>query len=485
MLPFKRKLIGNFKLRISNVFMNNLKPTVWYKVFSNDPRNKIDSILERLGEAGIRFVEEGEDEPSEIGLLFINDQESQENMCAFIDKWTASYHGKLIAVRTSFLPLEGQVEWEMYQQGVSYIIDWYNMNQPEAVVAAYVGRWLVIKRILDSELIKDNMVGESRAWKATLETIIETSYFTDAPVLIMGESGTGKELVSRLIHTLDKRKDKEELVVLDCASIVPELSGSEFFGHEKGAFTNAVGARDGAFALANNGTLFLDEIGELPMRLQGELLRVMQEGTFKRVGSNIWNKTRFRLVSATNRDLPAEIEKDNFRHDLFFRISTFIVTLPSLKERKQDIPLLAYFFLKKYLKGKRLPPIDDSVMFYLLNRDYKGNIRELEHLVHRIAIRHVGEGSISIGDIPEMDRPQGMMMQMPWQDANFKLAIKQAVSRGVCLKEIKERAANTAMDIAIENESGNLRKAAQSLGVSDRTIQLYCAARKNFMKELQ
>src|SRR6185295_226461 len=150
----------------------------------------------------------------------------------------------------------------------------------------------------------------------------------------------GKELLARVIHALDPRPDKGELVVLDCTTIVPELSGSEFFGHERGAYTGAVGPRDGAFALAHGGTLFLDEIGELPLALQAQLLRVVQEGTYKRVGGNAWHKASFRLVCATNRDLKEEVARGRFRGDLYHRLATNASRLPPLRDRVEDILVL-------------------------------------------------------------------------------------------------------------------------------------------------
>src|SRR5262249_51814424 len=147
------------------------------------------------------------------------------------------------------------------------------------------------------------LIGDSPAWRRLVRRIVEVARFTDAAVLITGETGTGKELVARLVHALDPRTTKRKLVLLDCTTIVPPLSGGAFFGHERGASTGATPTRDGAFALADGGTLFLDEVGELPLALQAELLRVVQEGTYKRVGSNEWRETQFRLVCATNREL--------------------------------------------------------------------------------------------------------------------------------------------------------------------------------------
>jgi DNA-binding NtrC family response regulator len=184
-------------------------------------------------------------------------------------------------------------------------------------IAGRFRRWLEIDRLTDSPAVRDLVVGHSPAWRRAIRDIVEMAAFTSAPVLIMGESGTGKELVARLIHALDRRVNKGELVLLDCSTIVPELSGSEFFGHEKGSYTGANQVREGAFAIADRGSLFLDEIGELPPALQAQLLRAVQERTYKRLGSNLWKQTDFRLISATNRDLMAEVEGGGFRRDLY------------------------------------------------------------------------------------------------------------------------------------------------------------------------
>jgi transcriptional regulator with GAF, ATPase, and Fis domain len=226
--------------------------------------------------------------------------------------------------------------------------------------------------------------------------------------LITGESGTGKELIARLIHTLDPRQNKRDLVVLDGASVVPELSGSEFFGHERGAFTGAVATREGAFALADGGTLFLDEAGELPMTLQAELLRVMQEGSYKRVGSNNWQRTDFRLVSATNRDLLAEEMRGCFRRDFYYRIAGWVCHLSPLRERPEDILPLARRFMEKLRPGESYE-FDDAAREYLLTRKYPGNVRDLRQLVTRIFYRHVGPGPITVGDIaPRRATPAGL-----------------------------------------------------------------------------
>jgi transcriptional regulator with GAF, ATPase, and Fis domain len=265
---------------------------------------------------------------------------------------------------------------------------------------------------------------------------------------------------------------------LDCTTIVSELSGSEFFGHEKGAFTNAIATREGAFALANGGTLFLDEIGELPMPLQSELLRVVQEGLFKKVGSNTWQKTDFRLVCATNRDLQTEMDGHRFRLDLFFRIAGWTCRLPSLDERREDIPLLVRHFLKLQLKIEDLPPIDDVLMELLIQRPYAGNIRELQQLVSRIATAYIGKGAITMGCLPLREIPPPLQvveaeMGEQLERLDFETLVKIAIDKGWTLKDIKEAAANAAIEMTIQREKGNLQNAARSLAVTDRTLQMW------------
>ena len=213
-------------------------------------------------------------------------------------------------------------------------------------------------------------MGDSPNWGALLRQVVEVAAFNQTSVLLTGESGTGKELVARLIHALDRRPAKGPLVVVDCTTVVPTLSGSEFFGHERGAFTGAVAARDGAFGRADGGTLFLDEIGELPLPLQAELLRVIQEGTYKRVGSDTWRDTSFRLVCATNRPLRHAVESGQFRSDLYHRIAAWSCELPPLRQRRDDILALATHFLSELVPSLSRPPFDPAVTESCSPREY-------------------------------------------------------------------------------------------------------------------
>jgi transcriptional regulator with GAF, ATPase, and Fis domain len=362
--------------------------------------------------------------------------------------------------------------WEIMQTGLKDIYYWAGDDDFKDYIMYTVQRRQKVASILESPLVKDNLVGESNVWKEFLSKVIEAAIFSQCSFLLMGQSGTGKELISRLIHTIDIRPDKKDLVLVDCTTIVPELSGSEFFGHERGSYTNAVQSREGAFALANRGTLFLDEIGELHLPLQAELLRVVQEGTYKKVGSNTWLKTNFRLVCATHRNLRKEVEENKFRQDLFFRISDFEFHVPALQERKEDIPLLANFFFKQFTKEKEVAEFDNNVMDFLKHREYSGNIRELRQLVQRIALRHVRHKKITIGEVPVEERTHAISAKTFNEYDSLGNVVKQMILNGENYTTIKDKAGLAAFEAAIEMSGGNKQKAAERLGIDVRTVQL-------------
>jgi transcriptional regulator with GAF, ATPase, and Fis domain len=210
---------------------------------------------------------------------------------------------------------------------------------------------------------------------------------TDTTVLILGETGTGKELFARAIHAASGRRDKP-LVKVNCAAIPAALIESEFFGHERGAFTGATSKREGRFTLADGGTLFLDEIGELPLELQGKLLRVLQEGEFEPVGSSRTRKVDVRIVAATNRDLARSISEGKFREDLYYRLSVFPITLPPLRERGDDIVLLAEEFARQFATrmGRRIEPTSATLAARLKAYSWPGNVRELQNVIERAVI---------------------------------------------------------------------------------------------------
>ena len=232
----------------------------------------------------------------------------------------------------------------------------------------------------------DEIVGKSGALKKVLDKVSQVAV-TDATVLILGETGTGKELIARAIHNRSLRKNSA-VVRVNCATLPANLIESELFGHEKGAFTGAHAKKIGRFELADEGTIFLDEIGELPLELQAKLLRVLQEGEFERVGSATTQKINVRVIAATNRDLKYEAEEGRFRSDLYFRLSVFPIELPPLRSRKDDIPLLVwYFIMKMQAKSKKtIKGIPKNVMDSLVSYQWPGNIRELENVLERAVI---------------------------------------------------------------------------------------------------
>jgi transcriptional regulator with GAF, ATPase, and Fis domain len=210
---------------------------------------------------------------------------------------------------------------------------------------------------------------------------------TNATVLLQGETGTGKEIIARAIHYNSHRKSRP-LIKVNCATIPKELIESELFGHKKGAFTGAIEDRIGKFQLAHGGTLFLDEIGELPIDMQPKLLRVLQEAEIEAIGSSKTVKLDVRIIAATNRNLLEEIEKGNFREDLFFRLNVFPVVIPPLRDRKDDIPVLINHFVAKFSKKyrKKLKTISKEHLESLMGYDWPGNVRELENLIERAVI---------------------------------------------------------------------------------------------------
>jgi transcriptional regulator with GAF, ATPase, and Fis domain len=391
---------------------------------------------------------------------------------ARIRERSAGGNERVVAVALQRDALAGGIGWDLLHSGAS---DALQLGDPAATAAALVARfrrWSTVDAIIDSALVESNLAGDSAVWRACLRRIIDVAKFSSLPMLIRGESGTGKELVARLIHTLDSRADKKDLVVLDCTTVVPELSGSEFFGHERGAYTGAAGARDGVFSLADAGTLFLDEVGELPLRLQAELLRVVQEGTYKRVGGNSWQRTRFRLLCATHRDLEQQMQAGRFRRDFYYRIAAWTCRLPSLRERREDIPALVRHFMRLCFQGRSIPPLDPAVAELFVAREYPGNIRDLRHLVERIAARHVGDGPITLYDVPEEERPDGSASNVALPAGEmFEQAARVALHCGMGLKEISNAAADASVRLALDIEHGNVGRAAERLGITDRGLQ--------------
>ncbi len=232
----------------------------------------------------------------------------------------------------------------------------------------------------------DNIIGESEVFKYVLFSLEQIAP-TDTTVLILGESGTGKELIARALHSRSNRKERP-LIKVDCAGLPANLIESELFGHEKGAFTGAVEKRIGRFELADGATIFLDEIGELPLALQQKLLRVLQDGEFERLGSSQVRNTDVRVIAATNRNLKEDVSKGRFRDDLWYRLNVFPLSIPPLRERAEDIPLLVNWTIQRLQRrlGKHIKTVPSSVMDDLKAYPWPGNVRELENVIERAVI---------------------------------------------------------------------------------------------------
>jgi DNA-binding NtrC family response regulator len=270
-------------------------------------------------------------------------------------------------------------------------------------------------------------------------------------VLIWGESGTGKELVARAIHKISKRRDKA-FIPVNASVFASELFTSEFFGHEKGAFTGAVSTKPGFFEEADGGILFLDEIGELELPVQSKLLRVLQEGEYFRLGSTKRRGADVRIIASTNRDLAAEIEKGRFRRDLYYRLNISSIFLPPLKERKGDVELLAYYFLEKHtrLNNKKLDFISDDVLNFLDVYDYPGNIRELENIIASAVVLENGN------TLTRRSLPPYLLKAVGSPDMSVPPKVR---------KSLAELEAEHILHV-LKHTGGNRTAAAQILGIS-------------------
>jgi two-component system NtrC family response regulator/two-component system response regulator HydG len=300
-----------------------------------------------------------------------------------------------------------------------------------------------------------NIVGESPELQAVFE-VIKQAAPTKATVLILGESGTGKELVAQALHEESPRKDKP-FIKVNCAALSESLLESELFGHEKGSFTGAIGRKEGRFELSDGGTLFLDEVGEISPSLQIKLLRVLQTREFERVGGTTTLKVDVRLVAATNKDLAAEVKAGRFREDLYYRLNVVAVTLPSLRQRKGDIPALVSHFIQKYSGsyGKTVKGLAPGTLNALLNHSWPGNVRELENAVERAVVLTKGS-ELTADDLPPSirgprprDVPHGSLIP------------------GATMAEIEREAILRTMEMV----NGSTARCAEVLGISVRKVQ--------------
>jgi two-component system nitrogen regulation response regulator NtrX len=307
------------------------------------------------------------------------------------------------------------------------------------------------------------MIGESPAMR-TLYAQLEKVAPTNGRVLITGESGTGKELVARAVHKLSNRREAP-FVKVNCAAIPAELIESELFGYERGAFTGAAQRRKGMFETADGGTLFLDEIGDMSASAQAKVLRALQSGEISRVGSEKSIAVDVRILAATNKDLEQEVEAGHFREDLYFRLNVVPLQTPPLRERREDVPVLARAFLRDFCKenGLRVKPVDDEVLEALAERSWPGNVRELKNVVERMAILS-GE-QITMADLPAQGK-----LGLAAQQSEASLGADLPTPLGdegepMSLRDYREHAEKTYILATLDETDWNVSQAANRLGV--------------------
>ena len=315
---------------------------------------------------------------------------------------------------------------------------------------------LALKRQVRDQFARAHVIGSSPVWRRVCE-LVEQVAPSRATVLLTGESGTGKELIAGLVHRLSPRAERP-FIVLNAAALPATLLEAELFGYEKGAFTGALQRKPGHFELAHGGTLFLDEVGDMPPEVQVKLLRVLQDGAFQRVGGTHTVQVDVRLVAATNKDLMQEVAAQRFRHDLYYRLNVIMMVLPPLRERRQDIPLLVAYFLRKYSaqNHKEVQAIQQEALHQLQAYDWPGNVRELENVIERAVVLAQGP-IITVAEL-SLEAPQdkgptvtGDHVVLP---ANASLA---QIERETILQ-------------ALQRSEGNRQVAARQLGIGVSTL---------------
>ncbi len=358
--------------------------------------------------------------------------------------------------------LEKPFEQEQIRQIVQKAMNTYALARRDATPETPAGRG------------RFRLVGQSMAIRQ-IYAVVEKVANTPSTVLITGESGVGKELIARALHDNSSRH-AGPFIKINCAAIPKTLMESELFGYDKGAFTGAVGAKPGRFELAHGGTLFLDEIGEIPVEMQVKLLRVLQESEFERVGGIKTIKVDVRLVTATNRDLLQEIAAGNFRDDLFYRLNVVPIHIPPLRERREDVPLLANHFIAKFndrLK-KQITSVQPEAIARLVAYNWPGNIRELENLMERTMLFCEGP-EIRVSDLPAEMLSLAVAAEDLARAAAVPAALPSSSAAASSLKEAvraeTERVERELIQRALDETGGNVTQAARKLKISRKSLQ--------------
>jgi two-component system, NtrC family, response regulator AtoC len=341
-----------------------------------------------------------------------------------------------------------------------YITKPFDIEDVGQTLKRYFDRQRLNDKVLElSQLVgkgdpQDPLIGNSAAMQEVYKTIGRVAH-SDATVLITGETGTGKELIASILHRTSSYS-AGQLIKVNCAALPETLLESELFGHEKGAFTGAMNQRKGRFEMANKGTIFLDEIGEMTLSTQKKLLRVLQEREFERVGGSVTVKIDTRVIAATNKILPQEVEANRFREDLYYRLNVISIYLPPLRDRKDDIPLLVEHFVQKHRYRPDSAPskVSESALEKLMEYDWPGNVRELENLTQRAVV--LSQGSVITAE----------HIHFSGTDSRRLLDLGERVRRGTSLPDLLGEVERTAIDEAISATEGDRKEAASLLGIS-------------------
>lgn len=348
-----------------------------------------------------------------------------------------------------------------------YLLKPVDMTELRAIVAKAAEKVQLarsnreLRQQLDEKFGYEGVVGNSPRMQVVLKQL-KAYAPTSASVLIFGENGTGKELAAKALHTNSPRKSKP-FVAMNCAALNENLLDDELFGHEPGAFTDGKKMRKGRFEHADGGTLFLDEIGDMPLSLQAKLLRVLENGEIVRIGANDPIKVDVRVIAATNRNLEQDVETGKFRRDLFYRLRVGVIRLPSMRERKEDIPLLAAHFLKELAAkhGKAISSMTDAVRNWFIAHDWPGNVRQLRNLID-IMVVHDLDGTLGMDDLP----PDEAATVGAIRPTSISAGGETAGLIGRPLDEVER----FYMEKALELTGGNREEAAHMLGIGERTM---------------
>jgi two-component system, NtrC family, response regulator AtoC len=366
-----------------------------------------------------------------------------------------------IIVMTAFGSASTAIE-AMKLGAFDYIAKPFELEEVTVTVERFFERQDLSDRVvrLIAESNRDEiLIGDSPAMQDVYKTVGRVAR-SDATVLVSGETGTGKELVATVLHR-NSTYSAGPLIKVNCAALPETLLESELFGHEKGAFTGAVAQRKGRFELANKGTIFLDEVGEMTLSTQKKLLRVLQEREFERVGGTNSIKVDTRVVAATNKDLPREIDAGNFREDLYYRLNVIAIELPALRERRSDIPLLVEHFLDKHRYGRGSAParISQEAMSRLLAHDWPGNVRELENTIERAVI--MARGGVIAAD----------HVTFPGQETRRPVDVTQAIADGTTLDAFLKDMESRYLREALRQAGDNPAVAAGLIGIDSEELR--------------